>query len=213
VLSWTGFYIGLHAGHASADADWTFRDVTFFNDVPGDKFSHDPIAQFGGGQIGFNRQVGRWVWGMEGTLSAGSIRENSVSPFFPRTDTLTTNIETLWTMTGRLGYAWDRWLAYSKAGYAGGRVETSASARFSGNFPDRTESDTEVLHGWTVGGGVEYLLAQNLVLGIEYNYIDLGKATYFLGDSDDRVVNDVTTHAVMGRLSYKFGAEGSVPLK
>ena len=32
----------------------------------------------------------------------------------------TTKVDALWTATGRLGYAWDRWLAYGKAGYAGG---------------------------------------------------------------------------------------------
>src|SRR5262245_11252017 len=83
-LSWTGFYIGGHAGHASGNADWTFKDDTFFNTEAGETFSHDPTGPFGGGQFGFNRQVGHWVWGVEATLSGGVIRKMFERLIVPR---------------------------------------------------------------------------------------------------------------------------------
>jgi outer membrane immunogenic protein len=206
-FSWTGFYVGSHVGHAWANADWTFTEqVNFFADG-GSKLSHDPHGWFSGGQVGLNRQVGPWVWGLEGTLSGGDVDKEARSPFAPDQDSFTTDIQTLWTVTGRLGYAWDRWLAYGKAGYAGGRIEVSAFDAANGTLANQTE----VHHGWTVGGGIEYLLTRNLVLGVEYNYIDLGEAAYRTTIQNDtfhspfRVDNDVTAHAVMGRLSYKFG--------
>ena len=75
-------------------------------------------------------------------------------------------------------------------------------------FRDTSAKQSEVQHGWTVGGGIEHLVTQNLVLGLEYNYVDLGKAAYRTLDSQGQVFfvdNDVTAHALMGRLSYKFG--------
>jgi outer membrane immunogenic protein len=204
--NWTGFYIGGHAGHAWANADWTFQNNSQFNSDPGDKFRHNLHGGFGGIQIGFNRQVGRWVWGLEGTLSGVDVEKASFSPFL-KSDTLSTDISTLWTITGRLGYTWDRWLAYGKAGYAGGRIEISAVDVIQvGEFQSANQAKTH--HGWTVGLGVEYLLTQNVVFGIEYAYIDLGKARYQTVDSAGTlfdVDNDVTAHSVMARLSYKFG--------
>ena len=197
-LSWTGFYFGAHAGHAWADANWTFTDATLFNTSAGEKFSHDPSGAFVGGQIGFNVQMGRWVWGVEGTLSSG-ISRTSVSPIFG--DTFTTDVDALWTATSRLGYVWNRWLAYGKAGYAGGQVEVSANPRSTRNTIPANQ--TEVHHGWTIGAGIEHLVTQNVTFGVEYNYMDLGgkaaSQSLIL-----RVDNDVTAHAVMGRFGYKF---------
>lgn len=59
-------------------------------------------------------------------MEGSHVRETSDSPFFFQADTLSTDITALWTVTGKVGYAWDRWLAYGKGGYAGGLVETSA---------------------------------------------------------------------------------------
>lgn len=52
------------------------------------------------------------------------------------------------------------------------------------------------------------MLTPNLILGVEYNYIDLGEAEYRTLDTAGRafnVDNNVTAHAVMGRLNYRFG--------
>jgi outer membrane immunogenic protein len=199
---WAGFYVGGHAGRAWGDANWTFRDLTIFNHAVGDKFSHALDGAFAGGQFGFNKQVGRWVWGLEGTLSGSAIEKTSQSPFF-KADVLTTDIQLLWTATARLGYTWDRWLAYARAGYAGGRVETGALITMNGISAGETRNH----NGWTVGLGIEYLLTRNLALGVEYGYIDLGEAEYHTPPLATRfdLDNDVTAHSVMARLNYNFG--------
>jgi len=196
-FSWTGFYIGGHVGHAWANVDWDRGAQT-------KGLNQRPEGAFAGGQIGFNKQVGRWVGGLEGSLSGSGIAETSPPDSFLD---FKSDIQLLWSMTGRLGYAWDRWFAYGKAGYAGGRVETSLSTPL-----DFSAAQTRTHHGWTVGLGVEYMLGPNIAVGLEYSYIDLGNAHYRLRDLvvdvvpiEVRTDNDVTAHSVLARLNYKFG--------
>src|SRR5690606_9139057 len=157
-ITWTGFYIGVHAGYGWADSDWqalqALEDVTNDFIIAGDRFSHDPEGWLGGGQIGYNFQTGRIVWGVEATLSGADINEES-RPFPVLWDSarLETSIDTLWTVTGRLGYDWGRVLTYVKAGYAGADVELSARDPIL----EFRATDSNTHHGWTVGGGIEFL--------------------------------------------------------
>ncbi len=91
--------------------------------------------------------------------------------------------------TGRLGYASDKWLVYVKGGYAGAQV----SVRSDDNVPpDFGMSHTKWHNGWTVGGGLEYLIASGVSLGVEYNYVDLS------ADFSRPVINTVTGTQVGG---------------
>src|SRR5215470_6186126 len=56
LYDWTGFYVGAHIG-----AGWTDNNSGFV----------------GGGQAGFNYQVGQWVLGVEGQLSGTSIKDSA----------------------------------------------------------------------------------------------------------------------------------------
>src|SRR5947209_221244 len=55
---WTGLYIGANAGGGWFDSSGTTVDNGFV----------------GGGQIGYNFQIGHWVWGGELEVSGTSIR-------------------------------------------------------------------------------------------------------------------------------------------
>ena len=202
-ITWSGIYIGAHVGFAWSESDWNFRNVSNFNTVVGDRAGFDGDGWMGGGQLGFNVQNGRFVWGLEATLSGADISHSRTSPFFAD-QRLSTDVDLLWTVAGRLGYDWGGLLTYVKAGYAGATVEVSA---FDSGLPIVTASKDETLNGWTVGAGVEYLLSPNVIVGVEYNFLDLGSSTYRTFDSDGdafQVKNDVNIHTLMARLSYKF---------
>lgn len=74
-------------------------------------------------------------------------------------------------------------------------------------------------HGWIIGGGLETKLRENVVAGVEYDYIDLGEnnrrgvtaqgISYTLTDVDTQI------QTVMARTSYKFVRDRHepVPLK
>ncbi len=202
-ITWAGFYVGLHAGYGWGNSDWKALE-----DIPpvfaGETFSHDPEGGLVGGQIGYNGQSGPFVWGIEATLSGTDINEETRTDFGILNDAieLESSIDTLWTVTGRLGYAWGPLLTYVKAGYAGADVELSVRDPFLFEI-----SESQTHHGWTVGAGLEYLASENLVLGLEYNYYDLGEEDYgrrFAEFRDGLVENDLDLHTVTARVSYKF---------
>src|SRR5918994_374885 len=129
-FSWSGFYIGIHGGHAWKETE--SRIITQVGPGPfafpiGVTSENEASGFLGGGQIGFNIQTGFWVWGVEADISAAGVRGRSTttSDVFP--NILTTNElreDWLATATGRLGIAFDRTLFYIKGGAAWSEFET-----------------------------------------------------------------------------------------
>ena len=86
---------------------------------------------------------------------------------------------TLYTATAQIGYAFNRTLWYVKGGWAGGEVRRK-SWDVLGPAPATTffGGETRQATGWTVGTGIEYLVLQNLSLGMEYDYFRLHASAY-----------------------------------
>jgi outer membrane immunogenic protein len=82
-----------------------------------------------------------------------------------------THAKTDWlaSVTGRLGYAWDRWMLYAKGGAAWAHDKYSI-ATYANTW---TASETRT--GWTVGGGLEWAFAGNWSAKLEYDYYDFGR--------------------------------------
>jgi hypothetical protein len=93
VYDWSGVYVGYSDGE--------------------DRLRHElDDGSLAGGHLGFNHQFGRWVGGAEVSLSDSDVASNE-DDFGAKTE-----IDKLFLATVRLGYAWDRSLAYVKGGYA-----------------------------------------------------------------------------------------------
>jgi outer membrane immunogenic protein len=90
---------------------------------------------------------------------------------------VTSNNRWITTLAGRFGVTNDTWLFYGKAG--GGWVgydnltiiNTVTGARIAG-FGNNTNS------GWLVGAGIEWALAPNWSVKIEYDYLGLNSQTF-----------------------------------
>src|SRR6187200_1444047 len=63
--SWTGFHVGLNAGYAFGEADWS-----------GFASSPSPTGFLVGGTLGYNLQTGSWVWGIEGDMAWANVDDN-----------------------------------------------------------------------------------------------------------------------------------------
>jgi outer membrane immunogenic protein len=205
-LSWTGLYLGLHAGGGWGDADWKFPAPGNFFGATGTAFSAEPDGTLIGGHIGYNQQFGAFVAGVEISYSGSSMRDRVTGPVaaFPQ-DRFGTEIEDLFTATGRIGYAAQNWLLYAKGGYANAEVEIDGLSGIP--VAGVTFDTSNRLAGWTVGGGFDYRLHRNAVLGIEYNYVDLG-GDRFTTRTGGTVLNlpfstdlDVSAHTVTARFS------------
>jgi len=76
-------------------------------------------------------------------------------------------------VTGRIGYAWDRWMLYAKGGVAGAGDKYSAVGTFLGAPYDF--EGLENRYGWTAGAGVEWALWQDWSIRLEYDYYGFGQ--------------------------------------
>ncbi len=179
-FSWNGFYIGVHAGYAWSDIDWS---GTFNESLGGDGW-------LGGGQIGYNWQRGRLVYGVEADISSGWIDGGS--------GCCSHNLEWLYSVRGRVGVTSHdgRWLLYATGGVAWADIEY-ASAGFGGR------SDTHF--GWVVGGGIERALAPRLTARLEYLYYDLDSGSAPAGALAGGATElDPSAHVVRFGLNLKF---------
>src|SRR5205807_7327936 len=83
-----------------------------------------------------------------------------------------TQIKSLASVTGRVGYAWDRFLGYVKGG--GASAQRNYSILFGGGT---IAAVSETRGGWTVGIGGEYAFLDWLTGFIEYDYYSFGTSS------------------------------------
>jgi outer membrane immunogenic protein len=206
---WSGVYAGLNVGVGGTSATWTNLDnTTFFGDsVPPDTFDHGVSGVLGGGQLGINMQRGPWVFGVEALIDASAMRGKHGSSAGAADDQFEARIDTLMLFTGRVGYAWDRLLAYGKAGWGVANVRVSVDDTTGPTTG--SGSDSGWRSGPTVGLGVEYALSPTMSVALEYDYLRLDGADYQLGGSAGSYrwtidMNDVSL--VMAKFNVRFGA-------
>jgi outer membrane immunogenic protein len=160
-FTWTGCYVGGNGGGLWANKEW-------FDDVPGfagtSLGTHNANGGLGGVQAGCNYQVGGWVFGIQGDYDWAQATGNNANALFPVV-TDQSSIRSLSSVTGRVGYAWDRFLLYGKAG--GAWVQDDYSVLIAG-FTLATASETR--GGWTVGVGGEYAFLDWLTGFVEYDF-------------------------------------------
>jgi opacity protein-like surface antigen len=171
VYNWTGYYLGGFLGVDWGSTDWTFVGLGAGADP---RFA----GIRGGGEIGYNYQVAKWVYGIEGDVGWTNARgaRSCLNAFL---STCEINVDWLSTATARIGYTmWDRLLVYVKGGAAVGQV----SARIACNTVGcASPSDSNTRVGWTVGWGSEFVLTPNVSVKSETSYFDLGTDRYNLG--------------------------------
>ena len=176
VPTWSGVYAGLQAGGAWSDTGWTFPFAESFNATAGQRFSTSLDGALVGGQLGINQQIGGLLVGAELSFAGTSTHDTLIGPVGFGQDRFKTIASSLLTATGRAGVVLDKNLFYGKAGYAGANLDVSA---VSGSpVPGITADANHREDGWTAGAGWEYRIGRSLVLGVEYDYIDLSASRF-----------------------------------
>jgi outer membrane immunogenic protein len=170
VWTWAGTNFGAHAGGALGTTNWTTNAGCFVN--VGSLLPHcSPVDQKPGGWVVGGHGGVRWQWGalifgLEATLAASRIIANDPSactsaacfaaavPFF-HNETL---IQTLYSGTAQVGYAFDRTLFYVKGGLAGGDVRRNITLVPPPPAVIQAVGETRQGRGWTIGAGIECLV-------------------------------------------------------
>ncbi|MDE2379556.1 outer membrane beta-barrel protein [Bradyrhizobium sp.] len=194
IYDWSGFYIGINGGGASAHTTWDQLAP-----LVGGEGSHNATGGTVGGQIGYRWQSGQFVFGLEGQGNWADFSGDNLSALNAHRNR--TRIDSFGLITGQVGYAWNNILLYVKGGAAvvGDKYDVYSTA--TGGL---LASTSETRWGGTVGAGLEVGFAPNWSVGVEYNHIFLGdKDVTFAGLKTDRIGQDVDMGLV--RLNYKFG--------
>jgi outer membrane immunogenic protein len=218
MFSWSGLYIGANVGYGwsgdnnldgFAEFDYSVTPLSLDRVPLGQTYDLEADGAFGGGQIGYNWQRGKVVFGVEADIQASDIQENGRTEFPTSFSASSLDIEYFGTVRARLGYAFDRTLLYVTGGFAYGDVELKH--RFQQDFPGATlergaKSDTET--GYAVGGGLEYALGDRWTIKTEYQYVDLGDVSVAAGpdlNTIEGIETDVNFHTVRFGVNYKLG--------
>jgi outer membrane immunogenic protein len=209
-MRWQGPYIGAHIG--GAWADFATRNVNAYPDLAtSTKQAADGV--FGGGQLGYNLQRDRLVFGVEADLGGMDISGRKVpdAANFPNARA-SIGSGFYGDITGRVGIAADRALIYGKAGYAW----YDGAAKFTDTGALTSIHSTGTFGGWAAGGGAEYMLRPNWSLKAEYMHFDFGRESSRGTDANSvtyRFSNDLTVDTVKAGVNYHFTPNWSDPLK
>ncbi len=185
IFTWTGFYAGLNAGYGGGDSK-----------VNGPASAGTLDGGFVGGQVGYNYQYQQLVVGLEadGDFAGIGNSQTSAGPL-----TTKSNLNSIFTVRGRAGYAVNRALFYVTGGYAGGNLHSTVYDTPQAIYL----SNSNFLNGYAIGAGVEYAFMPNLSAKAEYLYTDLGQAYNYVGTSDVTRIG-LGTSAVKVGVNYHF---------
>ena len=178
--SWTGIYAGISFGWDRERFNWTYTNPVPF--IPPHSLTGD--AGLLDGHIGYQHQWQQFVFGVEGALSLPT--NGSFAVFVPCAPAANlasqcqARATSLRTLGGRLGWATGSWLFFGTGGWATANVITRELTVPPVVF------DVSQIHrhsGGYVGGGIEYGVTNNFVVGVEYQHVSLN--TLFHASSAD----------------------------
>jgi outer membrane immunogenic protein len=213
---WSGFSVGIGAGGAAIDvgADAVFMQLGLNGNNAGQSasdtldFGADETSAFGTVQVAFDQKlssnflVGAFAdfdFGIDHshtlngtTLATGlnGVETNSASSF---------RIGNSWNVGGRLGYLInEQVLIFATGGYS--QLQLDGEAGFgiaTTDLPDR-------LHGYFVGGGLDFMVLPNIILRAEYRYTD------YEDDDAIRSVVNATDPNNLGKLTTDATVDADV---
>ena len=243
--SWTGCHVGGHIGGAwdrTTYSDPGTLSPLFFggtgivqNFAPaGQSFSTDSGGKFlGGVQAGCDYQfASHWVIGFGGDVSWTDLSSLANDPFFNGKNGqpigLSSRTNEIATLTGRVGYAWDKMLFYGKGGAAYAHDKYSSNNAGAINNAlfgcgavapfDCAVAGSADRWGWTAGVGVEWAFATNWSAFAEYDHYGFDTKTismnvtnnpaFFVTPANLNVRHDIDTVKV--GINYRFWSAGPV---
>ena len=179
-FTWGGLYVGINGGFGYAG----LGDTNFGN----------PSGGLVGGTLGYNYQMGQFVFGVEGDFDYAFMKADNGFAF----GNTTYKVNWITTERLRLGYAVDRALFYVTGGYAG--VSTHAS--IADNF-GYANARNDWRSGGAIGGGIEYAFTNNISAKAEYLWLPMEDKTYWTATPYTETNRMSVSLARVG-LNYKF---------
>lgn len=219
-LDWSGFYAGVQGavatGTVKAEETWCDTHVCGNSGTLDDSFIADyGLGGFRGGvHAGYNHQFDHFVLGAVTDLNFSKLSGDGTYTYYdgfggvyPSNPVDSSSFTFNWEGSTRLvaGVALDDWMPYVTAGVAYGQGTLKSHRTFV--TPNPEFSTGASLLGVTVGAGLNYAIAQNIVLSGEIRHTAYGSAMVDeadgLGNTTTQRVNISNTAAQIG-ISFKF---------
>ena len=195
---WSGIYFGGQLGAANARNRWS-------NDFTQEIVEQSTTGFAGGAHAGLLKQ---WSWIVAGAEVSYLWRDGSGSVGSATVPgvTLSSSVRDLTLVTGKFGWTWENLLATFRAGWATGEVDVRTSATGLGLIASSSGRDS----GWTAGASLEYALWDHVILGAEYDYVQLNADRTLTSTAVGPLVPiqvhaGVDVQALTARLTFKFG--------
>lgn len=224
--SWTGPYIGVHAGYGAANArsdailtdQWAF-EAQALQDRAAANFSRKvkPDGLLFGAQIGYNQQIGS-------SFLLGAELEYSNLDAKDRVEQISTGAPTYtsihrfdakhsFNLKAKAGFTTGRTLIYGTAGWNWTRAAVGTELVSTGGY-SKAGGIKKSFDGLVVGGGLEHKLSNNVSARLEYAFSDLGKerfsTAYRTGSTftspvySEQLTEKFKIHAVKLGVNYNF---------
>lgn len=190
----SGFYFGAHAGGSAAtgvnEAPLALGYLPTFD--AGDEI--EMSGMLGGVFAGINIMTDTMLLGVEGDIAIGTV-EGTYTDLTYDTESITSTLDWNAHLRGRVGVAVDDVVFF----VAGGLAVASNSVSVDVDFDQ--DEDSAIHVGWSIGGGVELALTENLSARAEYLYDHYGSADYSL--FSNTWSQDLNSHTVRVGLSFR----------
>jgi opacity protein-like surface antigen len=199
---WQGFYIGGYAGGAWSSIEPAHNVVIFGGGGTVPIGTINTSGLFGGIQLGYNVQSGNFVYGIEADF--GGMDTGASQSFVDRSTPLRVlHVQSssgfYGDITGRAGIVLGGALLYAKGGFAFLTGDISITDGF-----DNIRQDSGTFTGWTIGAGLEYLMAPQWTVKVEYQYFDFDNNNFSCcnGAATGRIENALTSNTV--KVGFNF---------
>jgi outer membrane immunogenic protein len=181
---WGGLYVGLHAGYLWGDVniDEEGAPVATGGDIDG---------FVGGALAGFNFELDPLVLGIEADIGWADVDgDGGAAP--PEPDY---SYDLNWNahVRGRAGFAFDRALIFVAGGlaYADLDIDQDLEERIGGSY-----------WGWSIGGGIDYAITDEIIGRIEYLHDEFDDKDY--EEDEEDYTAELNTDTVRAALIFKF---------
>ena len=173
ILLVTSLLLAAYAAPASAQIETTFAG---FAPASGNSWVAGAVA-------GYNWQRGSLVFGFEGDISGMNLKSETTGTIsrgqFLFSDDAVAKIDWYGTVRGRLGWTAGSFLFYGTGGLAYGNVKVTNAENLgpfgvNNSIGPLVGQYSAVRAGWVAGAGIDYMVNKNLIVGLQYQYIDLG---------------------------------------
>jgi outer membrane immunogenic protein len=202
---WSGVYVGGESGW-----EWERSHADYAPAGTSNSFDRNGVTV--GLLVGYQHQFGNLVVGVEADFIGNEFDTRNLNTACPNPAfTCTNRITNLITIGPRVGWSLGNWMPYATGGFATGSTNFRAIVTTTGVTSDQADMRHD---GWFLGGGLDWKLARNVVVGLEYRHTDLGHASAVdINNPTITVTTRAESDSVMVRGSLLFGGRDYAPLK